>query len=291
MKKISFIAALTLLNVYCYSQNKVEVVTVKGRGNALDTVITKKTELAFNKTFPNNYKRDESVVQALRPYLVSEVLDPRNHSDQLYLDHVKDAREKLPEAKSALFQHLKTSSYREYMNKYNIGNEADLNLITFVHIPMYYITPNIVFFQNKDNVAKYYNLGTGGLKYLMIKNDTLIGYLDFYNNKSIFRKIPNALAQSYYQIKRLGKAPIILSQSVSTADPKKIIGGINMFGYVDEGHLIYSVYEEGIVQENGAGQKKQVYRKDYVLQTAESFLAEKQGNSTIKQWLNTKVNM
>lgn len=50
------------------------------------------------------------------------------------------------------------------MNKYSIGNEADLNLITFVHIPMYYITPNIVFFQNKDNVAKYYNLGTGGLK-------------------------------------------------------------------------------------------------------------------------------
>lgn len=110
MKKISFIAALTLLHVYSYSQNKVQTVTVKGRGSALDTVITKKTELAFNKSFPNNYKRDESVVQALRPYLVSEILDPRNHSDRLYLDHVKDAREKLPEAKAALFQRLKTSS-------------------------------------------------------------------------------------------------------------------------------------------------------------------------------------
>lgn len=293
MKKISLITVTLLsLTAYSYSQNsKILTTTIKGRGNALDTVITRKTELSFNKRFPNNYKRKESVVQTLRPYLVSEIVDPRNHSNPIYSNHLKNAREKLPEAKAALLQHIKTSSsYKEHMNKYNIANEGDLNSITFVHIPMYYITPNIVFFQNSENVAKYYNLGTGGLKYLMLKNNRLIGYLDFYNGKSIFREIPNLLEESYYQIKRLGKNPIMLSQSVSTSDPKKIIGGLNMFGYVDQGHLIFSLYEEGALQKNESGLNKRVFRKDYVLQTAGSFLSETQGSSTIQQWLNAKVN-
>ncbi|TKC06960.1 hypothetical protein [Pedobacter frigoris] len=293
MKKISLITAiLLLLNAYSYGQKgKVQTTTIKGRGNALDTVVTRKTELSFNKNFPNSYKKKESVVQTLRPYLVSEIVDPRNHSHPIYSNHVRDAREKLPEAKAALLQHIKTSSsYKEYMNKYNIASEADLNSITFVHIPMYYITPNIVFFQNSENVAKYYNLGTGGLKYLMLKNNSLIGYLDFYNSKSVFREIPKLLTESYYQIKRLGKSPIMLSQSISTSDPKKIIGGINMFGYVDQGHLIFSMYEEGTLQKNESILKKRVFRKDYVLQTAGSFLSDEQGAPAIQQWLNTKIN-
>jgi hypothetical protein len=294
VKKISLTAISILLLTaysYCQSGKNILTTTIKGSGNALDTIITRKTELSLDKTFPNNYKRDEAVVQVLRPYLVSEIVDPGNRSHPVYLDYVKDARKKLPEAKSALLQRIKSSSsYREYISKYNIANEADLNSITFVHIPVYYMTPNIVFLKNGDNIAKYYNLVTGGLKYLMLRNNRLIGYLDFYNGKSSIIWMPNFIAEGYHQILKLGKTPIVPCLSVGTRDSKEMLGGINMFGYMDQGHLILSICDEGIVQNAGYGPKNPVFRKNYTLETAESFFSGNGGRSTINQWLDNAVN-
>lgn len=300
MKKLALIATfLLLLSAYSYGQNgTVQTIIINGRGSALDTVITKEVELSFNKTFPNNYKRDESVVRVLRPYLVSDIVDPTNRSHPLYLEQVRDAREKLPLAKSELLEHMKASrSYRERMAGFNIANETDLNSITFVHIPVYYLAPNIVFFRNGENIAKYYNLGRGGLKYLAFRNNKLVGYLDFYNNKSNFKsdfiRIHLYEKESYNQIIKLGKIPFGLKQGISE-DPKIVSGGhVNMFGYIEQEHLVFSYYEEGVVQKVGADAyvaPDPRFRKEYTLKTAESFFSGSGSRSTINRWLDNTVN-
>jgi len=301
MKKISLITAFLLsITSYSYSQNgKVQTTTIKGRGNALDTVITKETDLSFNKISPNNYKRDESVVQALRPYLISDIVDPTNRSHPFYLEHIRNAREKLPEAKAELLELMKASrSYRERMARFNIANEADLNSITFVHVPRYYLIPNIVFFKNGENIAKYYTLAGVGLQYLAFRNNRLFGYLDFYENKSTFKSdfvaALRPAVEGYNQIIKLGKTPIALNQGISIYLKNVGAGGhVHMFGYVDQGHLVFSCYGEGIVQKVGTDAyvaPKPRFHKEYTLKTAESFFSGNRGRSTINQWLDNAVN-
>lgn len=150
---------------FCQTAKNIQTTTIKGRGNAMDTIITKKNELSFNKTYLNSYKRDEAVVEALKPYLVSDMVTPGNYSHPAYLARIKEAKEKLPLAKADLLARMKSSqNIREKMSKINITNETDLNTISFVYTPVYYPTPNIVFFKNGDNIAKYYNLARGGAK-------------------------------------------------------------------------------------------------------------------------------
>jgi len=301
MKKISHIAAfLLLLTSYSYGQNAdIQTTTVKGQGNAMDTIITRTTYLSFGESLPNNYKRDESMVQALRPYLVADIADPSNLTDPIYLAHIKDAREKLPLAKAELLDLMKASkSYAERMAKFNITNEADLNSITFVHIPRYYITPNIVSFKNGENIAKYYNLAGSGLQYLAFRNNRLFGYLDFNEKKSRFKSefIPalRPIVEAYDQIVKLGKTPIALNTGVST-DPKNVGAGghVHMFGYVDQGHLVFSYCEEGVIQKAGTdayvAPDPHFYKK-YTLETAESFFSGDGSRSTIKHWLDNAVN-
>jgi|GEM_PF-1950317 len=302
MKNSSLVTALLLsLATYSYGQSgKVQTTTIKGRGNALDTVITSKTELSFNKTFPNNYKKDESVVQAVRPYLVLETVDPTNRSHPLYLERVRDGQEKLSLAKIELLKFMKaSSSVRERLAKFDITSEADLNSITFVHIPMYYITPNIVFFKNGENIAKYYNLAGLGLKYLALRNNRLLGYLDFYESKSGFKSdfIPalRPAVESYNQIIKMGKTPIALRQSIYTVNSKNAGAGghPNMFGYVNQGHLVFSYYKEGIVQKVGTDANVAPdphFHKEYTLKTAESFFSGTGSRSTINQWLDNTVS-
>lgn len=306
MRKIGLIAVFLLLTAHSYGQTEkadqqsIRMDTIKGRGNALDTVITKETELSFNKTFPNNYKRNESFVQALRPYLVSDIIDPTNRSHPFYLELVRDAREKLPLAKSELLEFMKASSgVRERLARFNITSEADLNSITFVHIPMYYITPNIVFFKNGENIAKYYNLAGVGLKYLAFRNNRLLGYLDFYESKSGFKSdfIPalRPSVESYNQIIKMGKTPIALRQSIYTINSKNAGAGghPNVFGYVDQGHLVFSYYSEGIVQKVGTDvyvAPNPRFHKEYSLKTAESFFSGTGNRSTINRWLDNAVN-
>jgi len=230
MKKIASISTfLLLLSAYSYGQKEnIQTTTIKGQGNAPDTVITRKTELLFGKTYPNNYKRDEIAVQVLRPYLVSDIVNPANQSHPRYLDRTKEAREILPEAKAGLLALMKVSSTtREFLAKINIVNEADLQAITFAYIPVYYPTPDIVFFKNGENIAKYYNLGRGALKYLMLRNNMLVGFLNYnpdypYSKSQFFPVRPPDLA-SYNQIIKLGKTPIGLKQSISL--DQKYVGG------------------------------------------------------------------
>ncbi|TKC06955.1 hypothetical protein [Pedobacter frigoris] len=306
MKKIALIAVFLLLTAHSYgqtgktSQNNVRIDTIKGRGGALDTVITRKTKLSFDTNFPNNYKRDESVVQALSPYLVSEIVDPTNRSHPFYLERARDAREKLPLAKAELLKRMKgNSDDRARMAKLDINSEGDLNSITFVHVPMYYITPNIVFFKNGENIAKYYNLAGLGLKYLALRNNRLLGYLDFYENKSGFKSnfIPalRLSVESYNQITKLGKTPIAFTQDIYAVDSKNAGAGghPNVFGYVDQGHLVFSYYSEGIVKKVGTDAHVAPdprFYKEYTLKTAEAFFSGSGSRSTINRWLDNTVS-
>lgn len=306
MKKISLLIAFLLLTAYSYGQTEkadqqsIHIDTIKGRGGALDTVITRKNGLSFNKIFPNNYKKDKAVVRALRPYLVSDIVDPTNHSHPFYLKRIKDAREKLPLAKAELLKLIKTSSdYRQRMANFNINNEADLNLITFVHVPRYYITPNIVFFKNGENIAKYYNLAQVGHQYLAFRDNRLFGYLDFYENtsgyKSYFIPALRPVLESYNHIIKLGKTPIALTQSIYTVNSKNAGSGghPHMFGYVDQGHLVFSHYSEGIVKKVGTDAyvaPDPRFYKEYTIQTAESFFSGSGSRSLLSLWLERSAN-
>lgn len=285
---------------YCQSgknhPERVQTTRIKGQGNAIDTIIKKKIELSFNKFFPNNYKRDDSVLQSLRPYFVSQIVDPTNLSHHLYLDRVEVAQKKLSAAKANLLERMNASrGIREKLAKVGIANKADLNSITFVYIPVYYLTPNIVFFKNGENIAKYYNLGRGNLLYLMLRNHMPIGYLNFHSNDSDFKSyfFPMHLndTESYIQTIKMGKIPIGIAHGISLDE--KAIGSISMFGYVDQGHIVFSYYEEGGLQNigmDGYVDPDPRFIKAYTLETAESFFFEGGGNSIINQWLENTVN-
>ncbi|TKC09689.1 hypothetical protein [Pedobacter frigoris] len=279
------------------SQPKEQVIRIKGKGNAMDTVIRRKAELSVPKSFRSNYTRDESVVQVLRPRLVQQIVDPGNHSHPIYLEHMADGRQKLPEVKQGLLRAIETdSSKRRHMAIQNIADEADLNAITFMHIPVYYLTPNVVFYQDGENVAKYYNLATGALKYLMLRNNTLIGYLSFINGKSYVAWMPGFTTGGYDQIEKLGKNPVVLDLGIGTLEQKKMSGGINLFGYMEQGQLIYSSCDEAAIRLIPTDaiiiNPDTYYRKYYALETAESFLfgRERGGLPTIQRWLEDAVN-
>ena len=299
MKKIASIASLLLLlSAYSYGQNNVKITTIKGRGKAMDTVITRKTELSFGKTFPNNYKRDEEAVQALKPYFVTEIVKPGNLSNAHYMNRKKEAKEKLPLAKTELLEKMKVSQrVREHLARFHIVNEADLNAISFVYIPAYYPTPNLVFYKNGENIANYYNLGRGALKYLMLQNNILIGFLNFFPNgskyfKSDFFPAHEWEVESYKQVVKLGKTPIAVKTGISNNPEYVGGGGVDKFGYVEQNHLVISYYDEGITQTRNVhtGEvSKPVFHKYYTLETIESYLSGNGSSSTINQWLGSHV--
>ena len=61
---------------------------------AMPCIPSKKTALAFGKTFPNNYKRDENVVRTLKPYMVTEIIAPTAIAHPVLSARVKEATEK-----------------------------------------------------------------------------------------------------------------------------------------------------------------------------------------------------
>ena len=294
MKKTTLSAILIfLLGAYVYPQsNKTENVkesTVKGRGNALDTIVRRKTALSVNSTYQIKYTRDERIANLFSPYLVKDIVSPGDHSHSVYLRRVKEAMEILPKAKSELVKRMKTSStFKERLEQLNINNEADINSINFVHFPVYYVTPNVVNFRDGENFANYYNLSRGILKYLMLRNNKLIGFLDVNNDKGNFTVATIAIhpfeLESYNEIVRLGKVPIGIKQSVSTSD-KVGAGHIKTFGYMDQGHLVLSLYSQATVKNIGGVASEPVFIKFYSLETAEHFFSGKNGSSPITSWL------
>ena len=301
MKKIAYITTfLLLLTIYSYGQaDHIKYDTIKGRSNAMDTVIRRKTELSFGKTFPNNYKRDEATVQALRPYFVTEIVNPGNLSNVHYTNRQKEAKENLSLAKSELLGKMKVSQrIREHLAGVHIFNEGDLNAISFVYIPVYYPTPNIVFYKNGENIAKYYNLGRGVLKYMMLRNNTLIGYLNFDPNgskyfKSNFFPAHPEEVKNYSEIVKFGGK--LIAESISISNNPNYIGGgsISMFGYVEQNHLVIFYYDESIIQTmyvHSTEVPKQFFRKEYTHVTIESFFSGKGITNMIEGWLNAEKN-
>lgn len=289
--------ALLLSVAYGHSQSKsgdkinVQIDTVKGLGNAPDTIITRTAQLSFDEKISINYVRDESAIQFLRPYFVEQIVDPGNESHPLYLVQIKAAQEKLKEIKTTILKDLVTKgSYADYMEKFGIATEADVNSITLVHIPEYYISPNIVLYKAGDNIAKYYNLSTGEPQYLLISHNKILGTLKSYNGKSVIRPLPHELVENYYQIKNSGKKPISLNQSVQSAAPKKM-SDMKMFGYMEQGHLVYSDYSERIVSRAGLDQKGSEVHKRRTLQRAESSLADRSRFSLIQQLVDAELNV
>ncbi len=298
LKEIIFAILIIIIARDSYGQKGyTQTAFIKGRGNSLDTIIRKKTEVSFNRSFTNNYKSDGSNVQALRPYIVSDIVNPNNTTHPLYRDRVNDAKAMFPQAKAKLIEVMnKGMIAKELMAKVGIFNEAGINAINFVFLPVYYITPNIVFYKPGENFAKYYNLGTGATKYLMLRNNEPVGYLDFYKSnsdfKSSFYRISQNELESYKAVLKSGKKPIGIRQSIFT-DPDEGGGeSVNCFGYVEQGHLVLSFYEEGIVKQVGADQSQKanpLFQKSYTIQTAESFFSGSGNGSIISSWLKNTV--
>ncbi len=298
IKKIALCAtSLLLLSVCGFSQKNLRIDTIKGSGNAMDTIITIKTERSFGKTFLDNHKIDEAYVKALKPYLVSDIVDPTNRSHPRYRQRLREARQTLPLAKADILQRMKVApTVKERMAKANIHNEADLDSVNFVYLPVYYLTPNVVYFKKGENIAKYHNLGIGGFKYLMLRNNKLIGSLYFYQNnyfKSDFSPMRLHEGESFDQIIKLGKTPIGLDPSVRS-DPTTIgAGGGCMFGFLEQEHLVFSYYEEGIADRIGLDgylAPNPRYYKNYIIETAEFFLSVGGNGSLINSWLKNEVN-
>jgi len=66
-----------------------------------------------------------------------------------------------------------------------------------------------------------------------------------------------------------------------------------MFGYVEQEHLVFSYYDQMIVEKVGTDgyvAPDPRFRKEYTLKTAESFFSGKSGRSTINEWLDNAVN-
>ncbi|WP_316787671.1 hypothetical protein [Pedobacter frigoris] len=153
--------------------------------------------------------------------------------------------------------------------------------------------------KNGENIAKYYNLAQVGHQYLALRNNRLFGYLDFYENKSGFKSnfIPalGPSVESYNQIIKLGKTPIAVSQSIYTINSKNAGSGghPHMFGYVDQGHLVFSYYSEGIVKKVGTDAyvaPDPRFHKEYTLKTAESFFSGSGSRSLLNLWLERSAN-
>jgi hypothetical protein len=275
----------------------VQTATIKGRSNAIDTIVKKKTELSFGKVFPNNYKREESVVQILRPYRVSEMINPTNRSHPLYRARMKNADETLNTAKSDIAKRMKASkTIRERLSQVNIFNETDLNAVKFIYLPMYALTANIADFKNGENIAKYYTLGLGGFKYLMLRDNKLIGYLDYYvesDQKTAFFLARPREVEIVDQLLKLGKTPVGFGRTISTEIKYVGAGNGYMLGYVEQGHIVFVYYQESIVQQSGFDSNVSPdprFYKFYTTETAESFFSGSDNRSTINSWLDATVD-
>ncbi|WP_443937951.1 hypothetical protein [Pedobacter sp. MW01-1-1] len=297
MKIITLIVTiLVLLLPISKSYSQTQTTTIKGNGKSIDTIITRKKELNFNKAYPDNFNPKNEDIQALRPYFVKDMVKPNDLSHPQYIASIKEAKARLPEAKTLLSKWLESNLFKERLAKMQIYTENDLNTITFTYLPIYYVTPNIVSYKNGANIINYYNLGTGGFKYLALRNNKLIGFLDFYPNnidtKIVFYAVRQQELQSYNQVIQLGKLPIGLSQTIGSGSNSAGGGGFDKFGYVEQGHLVLSYYEEYKLINAGADgyvPPNPRIRKEYVIETVESFCTRNDGRSLINSWVENAV--
>ncbi|WEK18519.1 MAG: hypothetical protein P0Y49_17150 [Candidatus Pedobacter colombiensis] len=178
-------------------------------------------------------------------------------------------------------------SWKKKLLKHSGGDSLNLKKYTIVHLPVYYLTPNIALFKDGENIAKYYNLETGRLKYAIVKNGTLFGLIDYYNGETKLIPVSKADSIGYSEIIKLEKTPIAFKNFIAK-DPNNVGGKIEMFGYLLDDHIIFSMYYE---QERGQELPEKVdkttFIKTYRMELAESFYSSEKEYPIIKQFIDS----
>ncbi len=254
-----------------------------------DSIIVIRKELSLTKKFENRYKRNEQAATKLSPHFIKEISSPNKSNSIAFLNHMKLGAYEVNNVKRVLIASMKKRRVlREAMSPF-ITDSADFVKYTIRQIPTYYLSPNVVNYKDGDNIAEYYQLETAKLKYMILKGKQLIGFMNYANGESTFYKASKFQIEAYSQIESLTTNPVALKQVIAV-DPANVGGDVSMFGYVTNGRLIFSFYEEGYRSRENEPNKV-IKQKIYTLQVAEAFFAGNPSFPILQQWINGATGM
>jgi hypothetical protein len=236
----------------------------------------------------NHYKPSADAVQAFKSHFVSKTVSPGDKSNPVYKQYITRGNKLAENAKAQAILSLKNDPTR--IASTELKNVDEISACSFIPIPVYFLTHNVVNYINETNMTSFFTLDTSNITYKIEKNKHVVGIMQYKKGRGFFWHFSGLYLREYHQILSMNKEPLIfvkriaIPESLSTNE----YGG---FGYVGRGHIIFVNCAEGEYSMVGPGAKpgQLYYGKNYTLKSAEAFyLGSDSGMPNLDHYINNE---
>jgi hypothetical protein len=235
----------------------------------VDTIINVKVDTIITN-HRNLYVRQQNIVDAYSSYFDKDIIHPGDFSHPVYKEHLMKANTLKQKVKAELLERVK--NYPSQFAKLKLKNEEDFKNCELVVLPVYYLTPNVVSYNNELNLTPFFNLDTSCIIYRLVKNNQVIGIIGYKNGRSFLSHFDASDSLSYNQLIAMHQEPVAFITHIFS---KKEHSNSNYtdLGYFSNGHIIFCMCYQGRSTEHWTGSTvtKQLFEKSIYIVSAEAY--------------------
>ena len=160
----------------------------------------------------------------------------------------------------------------ERLQRLNLKNIAELNDCVLTPIPVYYLTHNVVNFNNDANITSYFHLDTLQTTYLLIKGKRVLSVIRYRKGESLISDFTPGDSLSYNKILSMHHIPIAFIKFILDDDGRSNRRFDNL-GYISNGHIIFVMSGQGDYLQYTEGKSQPVpqFVRNYKIVSAEAF--------------------
>ena len=267
MKKIELIIAF-VITLFISDYTTAQITHLKHG----DTIMELNIDTDY-KSAPlhKNYQKDPKIVETFSKYMVQKIISPVDTNNQIYKNFITRGRQLSQTAKTELVKTI--NRFPPTLEFTKLKNVEEISKCSLVVLPMYYLTHNIVNYDNKTNLMAYFNLDTATVFYKLMMGNKVMGIIYIAKKRSFVTVFSTKDSLGYYQILRMHHTPIPFMLNIKDQNDVSIPHHFDSFGYISKGHIVLVYGGQGqVIQTNSKNSTTKIVENKYMRFTsAESF--------------------
>jgi len=244
------IIAICLLSISCKNLKKQSSSSfpksLPGNTSVKEDTLLKSRTAPFIKqsSYSNNYIPSPEVINSFKPYFISNICPPGDMNHPLYKNFMKAGTDMESLVVSKLSERFKSNPDWVKQLERKIGKIDELKNCTIKHLPVYYLSPNVVQYKTGENIAQYYHLDTSSYKFAIVKDEKLIGIARRAGGFWRLLQLHPRDSVAYGRIVKLHQVPIAFKTNIKIDLPT---GLIDYFGYLQDTHIFFAKCTYGLI--------------------------------------------
>ena len=256
-----------------------------------DTIKMFTYDTIIKNNFNSDYIRQQNIIDLFSPFFEKDICEPGNYNHPKYRSFISHANSLIANTKRKIWENIRQNpKYKSACHDTSIEPLAEqmrdiseLKNCTFIPLPVYYPTLNIVLYSNEPNIKQFFDLDTSAIIYRVFKNNKMIGFIKrFTNGVSKIQCYYPEDSLSYNMVVELNKEPIGIKRN-------SFKGSFENFGCLINNHLVFALCSQGNekrVNENTGEIVKDVFNRECHMITAdEYYLNSNSGRSYLSKWV------